>query len=70
MNPAERASRMADYAREKISGNGPDPAKFQVARGWWRVTKPAGVVLTFFWPYVSERELEKIRPGCRVEAVI
>ncbi len=70
MNAAERALRMADHAREKVSGNGPDPAKFQVARGWWRVTKPEGIVHTFFWPYVSERDLATIRPGCAVEAMV
>ena len=70
MNAAERASRMADFARERVSGNGPDPRKYQVARGWWRVTKPEGVVLTFFWPYVTELELATIRPGCAVEAML
>ncbi len=53
-----------------MTGDGPDPKRFPVYRGWWRVTKPEGVVDTFFWPYVSERELETIRPGCAVEAVL
>ena len=70
MDLAGRAAAIATEARAKLSGEGPDPRKFQVARGWWRVTKPEGVVDTFFWPHVTERELEHIRPGCPVEAIL
>lgn len=69
MTPAERAAAVAEQARAQQPKPLPDEGRV-IARERWIVHKAEGPQDLFCWPPFTQREVQALYKGCRIEAVI